>query len=166
MTLADTTVLPTRFWAKVRVDFVTGCWDWIGALNSVGRPCWSIQSRAVLAYRIAWEAFRGRIPAGMTVDHLCGNKVCVNPAHMEIVSRSVNSKRGRPEFRLVTAPEAVAPDVVREVRDPNRCIWGHDLTVPGARTTNPYHGKCRVCKREQQAAWKARARAASKRVGR
>ena len=42
---------------------------------------------------MTWEAFRGKIPKGLTIDHLCKNKPCVNPSHFEIVTRAENTRR-------------------------------------------------------------------------
>jgi hypothetical protein len=49
--------------------------------------------RTALAHRVAYEALVGPIPDGMTIDHLCRNKRCLNPAHMELVTRGENTRR-------------------------------------------------------------------------
>ena len=93
-----------RFWAKAQ-PADTGCWEWSGALNSKGYGLFMLEGSAKLAHRVAWEACEGPIPAEMTIDHLCFNRVCVNPAHMEVVSRSENARRGAfsPNRRRVAA---------------------------------------------------------------
>lgn len=64
--------------------------------------CWLLKSKSTQRYstykghrahRVSWELFRGRIPSNLTLDHLCLNKRCVNPGHLEPVSSSENSKR-------------------------------------------------------------------------
>ncbi len=75
-----------HFWIKVVKS--STCWDWVGA-NNKGYGIF----RGQRAHRWAYEHTIGPIPDGLTIDHLCMNRSCVNPAHMEPVSRSENSKR-------------------------------------------------------------------------
>ena len=84
---------PTPFTDRVKAT-PDGCLSFTGAKQSKGYGCVSISGVVYLAHRLAWELARGPIPAGLTVDHLCRNKVCLNPDHMEIVSREENSRRG------------------------------------------------------------------------
>jgi HNH endonuclease len=58
-----------RFWPRVR-KLDGGCWEWTGARSDVGP-----------------------VPKGLTIDHLCRNTSCVNPAHMEVVTRAENNQR-------------------------------------------------------------------------
>lgn len=145
-----------RFWSKVTTNRETGCWEWIGARNSRGRAVWSIQSRAVLAYRVAWEHFCGPIPDGMTVDHLCGSRTCINPEHLEIVTRSLNSHRGTPSVPLRTDPDRprfIRPVVQLETRQVGYCRHGHNLTEPGAFTVARRGEICCIrCRRERRLA--------------
>lgn len=83
--------LTDNFWSKVRKTDT--CWYWTGARNSKGRPCWSVKTRSVLAHRVAYEALVGPISAGLTIDHICLNPICVNTAHMELVTRAENVRR-------------------------------------------------------------------------
>jgi hypothetical protein len=83
-----------RFLAKadVRPD---GCWNWRGARNmqkDYGR--FSFDGRTEFAHRVAHELFIGPIPAGLTIDHLCRNHLCVRPDHLEAVTSRVNTLRG------------------------------------------------------------------------
>jgi hypothetical protein len=83
--------------AKLRRAEVTdtGCWSWTGSLfPRDGRPRFSEGSgRWVCAYRRVYTELVGPIPAGMTLDHLCENKTCINPAHLEPVTLRVNLQR-------------------------------------------------------------------------
>jgi hypothetical protein len=77
-----------------------GCWEWIGARNGngYGSSCGSDP-----AHRVAYSWLVGPIPEGQELDHTCRNRACVNPHHLEPVSRSENRKRiceyGPREFR-------------------------------------------------------------------
>jgi hypothetical protein len=86
--------LPRRFWAKVEED-ERGCWIWTGAKTTgYGRYSPPKAKRLVLAHRYAFENLVGPVPAGLDLDHLCRTRACVNPAHLEPVTRQVNLLRG------------------------------------------------------------------------
>jgi len=95
--------LAERFWAKVdrngllpefRQD-LGPCWMWTAALNGPkGYGAFSVAHGAArLAHRVAYELSIGEIPVGLTVDHLCRVRKCVNPAHLESVTMLVNLSR-------------------------------------------------------------------------
>jgi hypothetical protein len=76
------------FWIKV--DKTADCWLWRAALTKgYGK------FRGQRAHRWSWERARGPIPEGMTIDHLCRNRRCVNPDHMELVSAEENARRAK-----------------------------------------------------------------------
>lgn len=86
--------MPTaeRFWGKV--EFTDDCWLWTGTQNQKGYGRASVQGRAVQAHRWAYEFCVGPIPDGLTIDHLCRVRNCVNPDHLEPVTNRVNLSRG------------------------------------------------------------------------
>lgn len=71
------------------VDLATGCWLWQGTLDPLGYGRFGRK----LAHRCGYERHIGPIPAGLVLDHLCVNPPCVNPAHLEPVTQSVNMQR-------------------------------------------------------------------------
>lgn len=76
-----------RFWSKViRADY---CWLWQGSLNSAGYGSFG----GMGAHCYSYQVLHGPIPSGMEIDHLCQNKRCVNPQHMEVVSHRENCLR-------------------------------------------------------------------------
>ena len=86
-----------RFWSYVsKAPVRSDCDNWNGAIDSYGYGVFRVQVPRRMnkkAHRIAWELEFGEIPENMTIDHLCFNKSCVNPAHMEVVTASVNGRR-------------------------------------------------------------------------
>lgn len=105
------------FWGKFR--FVQGilpsfCWQWTGAVNKGGYGVNYLFTDNVCAHRIAFTETGGEIPEGLELDHLCRNRRCINPHHLEPVTRTVNSRRGSKtklteeqalEIRLSRLPE-------------------------------------------------------------
>lgn len=81
-----------RLWSKV--DASGDCWEWIGGLTQTGYAKLKVNSKTRLGHRLVWELLVGPIPDGLTLDHLCRNRACVNPDHLEPVSVAVNVMRG------------------------------------------------------------------------
>lgn len=77
------------------------CWNWQGTLTKDGYGrIRTIVNRGKLAHRVSYQAFNGPIPDHLTVDHLCRNRRCVNPWHLEIVTKGENARRGLKGFDL------------------------------------------------------------------
>lgn len=72
----------------------TGCWLWHGMVNARGYGCIAHKERMYRAHRVLYEREVGPIPSGLTLDHLCQNKQCVNPEHLEPVTAAENHRRG------------------------------------------------------------------------
>ncbi len=75
----------------------SGRWIWRLALNANGYGIIGVANRSKLAHRASFEAFIGPVPEGLELDHVCKTKACVNPAHLEAVTRSENVRRGWPD---------------------------------------------------------------------
>lgn len=71
-----------------------GCWMWMRAVGRDGYGKIKVSKRQMGAHRASYELFKGAIPDGMDLDHLCRNRTCVNPDHLEAVSERVNVVRG------------------------------------------------------------------------
>lgn len=129
--------LPAHFWSKVDKTF--DCWNWTGSLQSSGYGCWTFNGKRVLAHRVAYERLVGPIPAGLQIDHLCRNKVCVNPDHLEPVTAAVNMSR---------TPQALA----------THCHKGHPLSGSNLGRTGKGSRRCMQCNRDTAAAHRERRR--------
>jgi HNH endonuclease len=115
-----------------------GCWQWTGGTIAmirqgyewrygVFRPGGVIKN--VGAHRWAYEAHKGEIPAGLVIDHLCRNTLCVNPAHLEAVTVKENLKRG-----------------VNANGEKTHCKRGHEFTGDNTYRTKRGTRRCRACR--------------------
>lgn len=128
-----------RFAEKIALTD-SGCVEWIGGLNSVGYGQFWLgrtdlsETGKAYAHRWSYEYHVGPIPDGLHLDHLCRNRACINPDHLEPVSRRENILRG-------VSPSALAART-------DECPQGHpyagdNLYVPPGTT----HRCCRTCRR-------------------
>lgn len=121
-----------RFFVKVAAD--GDCWRWVGAIGSHGYGNFYAEGKYLRAHTWAYTFFRADVPEGLQLDHLCRNRWCVNPWHLEPVTCSVNLLR--------------IPREVREASRPTHCKAGHLLdevnTYIQRKTGYRY---CRTCQR-------------------
>lgn len=81
-----------RFTTKILPN--TSCWEWDGAILKNGYGQLKGVKKVEYAHRIAYALFYGPVPDGLVIDHLCRNRGCVNPLHLEAVSNKENLLRG------------------------------------------------------------------------
>lgn len=88
--------LPLRIASKIKINEVTGCWEWQAYTDpyGYGRITMSTHQVACHAHRIVYALLAAAIPEGLTLDHKCRVRHCVNPAHLEPVTNKVNVMRG------------------------------------------------------------------------
>lgn len=84
------------FWGLVEPEPNSGCWLWLGSWNGRYPKLWDgRRGHVIYAHRFAYTVLRGPIPDDYDIDHLCRVKLCVNPFHLEPVTRAVNLQRCR-----------------------------------------------------------------------
>jgi hypothetical protein len=133
-----------RFMGKVLPEPNSGCWLWDGYVRENGYGEFSFGRQLVRAHRAAYEHFAGEIPAGLDLDHLCRVRCCVNPAHLEPVTRQTNLLRGESYWRNKT-----------------HCPNGHPFDDGNTYTTpsRPKARYCRECMRVRSREYMRRKRA-------
>lgn len=78
---------------RVAIDPETGCWNWQKATTKSGYGQCRLGARTEYTHRLAHAVFKGPIPHGLHIDHLCRNRRCCNPDHLEAVEQRVNNRR-------------------------------------------------------------------------
>lgn len=124
-----------RLRSRLAVNAETGCHEWSGYVEAKGYARLRDENgKRRLVHRLAYEAAVGPIPPGLTIDHLCRNKRCCNPAHLEPVTRAENTRRGN-QFTMGR-------------RSPT-CRRGHPFTPDNTVMQKPGR-TCRTCKQERE----------------
>jgi hypothetical protein len=111
---------------KIDFDGPDGCWLWLGHLTK-GYGRFQDNFQRGMAHRVVYERFVEPVPEGLELDHLCRNRGCVNPDHLEAVTHSINVRRG---------------DMPKRNGEKTHCKHGHEFTEE-----NTYrHRGARNCK--------------------
>lgn len=129
-----------RLATKIRVT--DHCWEWTGAryLTSGYGFFWMNRRVSRLAHRVVYESAVGPIPEGLTLDHLCRNRGCVNPAHLEPVTGVENTMRGI-SLWAVNARKT-------------HCMRGHEFTAENTIQIKTGSRRCRECQRLRNRAYR------------
>lgn len=131
-----------RFTKFIQLDILSGCWEWQGYVGSRGYGKFWGGSRDYLSHRWIYEYYNDKIPKGLTIDHLCRNRLCCNPAHLEVVTNRENILRG------IGIPAQNARKT--------HCPKGHGYTPENTYVDPRNCRHCRICELETRRRWRLR----------
>lgn len=129
----DPAILRSLF-AQTRPD-AAGCWEWVGYRDADGYGAAKVDRTPYRAHRIFFHHLVHALAPGLVIDHLCRNRACVNPAHLEQVTVADNTHRG-------DAPSA-------RNRMKTHCARGHEYTEANTYLDKTNRRHCRECSRER-----------------
>jgi len=127
--------LEERFWIKV--SKTKKCWQWTGAISRVGYARFNLNGHNRLAHRVSYEMLVRKIPKGKFLDHLCRNRSCVNPAHLEVVTFKENVLRG------------IGPAAINKRK--THCMRGHKFDAKNTYAPPAGGRTCKICRRVSDA---------------
>jgi hypothetical protein len=152
-----------RFIEKISPEPNTGCWLWTGSERSFGYGCCAKNGKNYPAHRAAYELFKGPIPSGLEIDHLCHVTFCVNPDHLEPVTRQVNIKRrrnGGPNKGQRKANTVLHPNTAKNLMHNKRkthCPHGHEYSGDNLKIRPCGRRECKICKvKSEKIRWSSR----------
>lgn len=127
-----------RFDAKWVPEPNTGCWLWTGAVSEKGYGAfWGGLDGPRTAHRWAWLLYRGLVPHGMVLDHLCRVRSCVNPDHLRVVTPTQNTLENSVSFSATN-------------RAKTHCKRGHLLEGPALRIRRNGARVCVLCRQRER----------------
>lgn len=132
-----------RLLEQIEVNPQTGCHIWTGMKVRTGYGLTRLDNRWVVPHRAVWEHYKGPIPEGLQIDHMCGAKLCCNVFHLRVVTAQENS--------LAPTSSNMAARNARKTKCPN-CAGEYSFWPNG-------HRYCKPCLRRNQSAYLRKKRA-------
>jgi hypothetical protein len=118
-----------------KIDASGVCWEWTASRNAGGYGQFRVARSMRGAHRVAYTLLVGPVPAGLDLDHLCRNRACVNPDHLQPVTRQTNIRRG----------SSLVAGQARQTH----CLRGHPFDGVNSYVSSRGKRECRACIRRK-----------------
>lgn len=125
----------SKAWKERIVNNSNGCWMWVGGKNVNGYASGQLNNRTVRVHKAIYELLVKKVGRGLELDHLCKNRNCVNPRHLEEVTHLENMRRG-------------------VLANKTHCVRGHKLDGENLLPSTPKRRSCRLCGRIRVREWR------------
>lgn len=125
-------LLLEKLQANIKVDKHTNCWVWMAWRSHDGYGRMRLGKKKPFVHRVMYELIKGKIKLGLFIDHLCRNRACCNPDHLEPVTLKVNILRG----------DSFSAQKARQTH----CKYNHPLSGDNLVITKDGHRHCKICK--------------------
>jgi len=129
-----------RFWEKVSKGAKHKCWNWCSSIRGNGYGAFFTHllpegRKCHGAHRFSWELKHGPIPKGLWVLHKCDNRLCVNPEHLFLGTRTDNMRDAAKKKRICTIGKSRM----------THCYRGHEFTQENTKINKQGHRRCKKC---------------------
>lgn len=126
------TAVRERLHARITGEPNSGCWLWLGPMLPNGYGKAQVKQKSYWVHRLFYQMYKGEVHAGRELDHLCRVRLCVNPAHLEPVTRRENVRRGISQFAAKM--------------NSTHCVNGHEFSNENTMRKPDGRRECRTCR--------------------